>query len=136
MRSLLEKQREATRVRDEFISIASHELKTPLTSLKLQTQINKRYISRSGATEAAVAADRFEKYVNVSAQQLDRLARLVEDMLDVSRMSAGKLLLNLAEVDLSELLEEVTERLSPQVAAAGCELNLDVEEGLRGSWDR
>ncbi len=136
VRSLLEQQREATRVRDEFISIASHELKTPLTSLKLHTQLNKRIIGRNGGGEASVSAERFEKYVNTSAQQLDPLARLVEDMLDVSRISAGKLQLNKTEVDLSDLVHEVTERLAPQLAAAGCELSLATEAGLLGNWDR
>jgi signal transduction histidine kinase len=136
VRSLLEQQREATRVRDEFISIASHELKTPITSLKLHTQINKRVIGRAGGGDPPAWMDRFEKYVNISAQQLDRLARLVEDMLDVSRISSGRLLLNKTDVDLSELLREVTERLSPQVAAAGCSLTVSSEPGLWGHWDR
>jgi signal transduction histidine kinase len=136
VRLLLEQQREATRVRDEFISIASHELKTPLTSLKLHTQINKRIIGSASGPDDQMPVARFQKYVNVSGQQLDRLARLVEDMLDVSRINAGKLLLSKSEVDLAELAHEVAERIGPQVSGAGCRLTVDADAPCIGQWDR
>jgi signal transduction histidine kinase len=136
VRDLIEAHKEATRVRDEFISIASHELKTPLTSLKLHTQINLRYIHDPGNESGPGLPERFHKFVRVSAQQVDRLARLVEDMLDVSRISSGKLVLAKSAVDLPELLREVADRLAPQIAAAGCTLSLSAGVPVRGTWDR
>jgi signal transduction histidine kinase len=136
VRTLLKKQQEATRIRDEFISIASHELKTPLTSLKLQTQINRRLLQGKPEVIAAALTDRFQKYLDVSGKQVERLTRLIEDMLDVSRINAGKLALRKDEVDLPELIEEVADRLSPQISAAGCTLSLEIESPIRGYWDR
>jgi signal transduction histidine kinase len=136
VRTLLKKQQEATRIRDEFISIASHELKTPLTSLKLQTQINRRLLQGKPEVVAAALTDRFQKYLDVSGKQVERLTRLIEDMLDVSRINAGKLALRKDEVDLPELIEEVADRLSPQISAAGCTLSLEIESPIRGYWDR
>jgi signal transduction histidine kinase len=136
VRALLEKQQEATRIRDEFISIASHELKTPLTSLKLQAQINMRFLTEHVEPQSAAVVERFRKFVRSSSEQVDRLTRLIEDMLDVSRINAGKLILNRAEVDLAELVREVADRLTPQFSAAGCELTLSLQDNIRGAWDR
>jgi signal transduction histidine kinase len=133
VKALLLKHTEATRMRDEFISIASHELKTPLTSLKLQTQINQRLLMGGG--EAAYKPERMNRLVETTARQVDRLSSLVEDMLDISRINMGKLLLKLSTFDLAELIVETIERFLPQLEAAHCELHLDVKDAIIGSWD-
>lgn len=134
VRSLLQKQAEATRVRDEFISVASHELKTPLTSLKLQAQLSKRQFRGAGAE--SYSRERVDKLVDSTERQVDRLVRLVEDMLDISRITTGKLAMQKGPVDLEELASEVVERISPQIAAAGCELHINLQSGINGHWDR
>lgn len=113
--------RSAVRARDEFLGIASHELKTPLTSLRLQIQMAQR-----GLTPAD--PDKLIKQAN-------RLARLVDDMLDISRINAGKLVLDPAPADLSALVNDVLDRFQPQLAAAGSSVRRDLAPGLVGAWD-
>jgi signal transduction histidine kinase len=134
VRELLERHTAAARVRDEFISIASHELKTPLTSLKLQTQINERRIASGDLT--AFDPVRTRKLIESTSRQVDRLTRLVEDMLDISRINLGKFHLNIEDFDLAEMVVETAERTRPQAEAAGCEITVNVGESIIGCWDR
>lgn len=133
VRDLLENQLNATRIRDEFISIASHELKTPLTALKLQNQITKLQ-TKDG--QLPMTAERIQKFVMLTASQVDRLSRLVEDMLDVSRISSQKLPLDRSTFDLVELAREILDRFAPQLEAAGCEYELRSRGPVTGQWDR
>jgi signal transduction histidine kinase len=120
---------EAVRVREQFISTASHELKTPLTSLSLVVQ----QMIRLRAGEAIPGA---EQRLRNLQRHTDRLARLVDDLLDVSRVTAGRLHLDLAPVDLSEVVREVAARFDHDVARAGTTLRLDAPPGVVGEWDR
>jgi signal transduction histidine kinase len=133
VRDLLEAQVKATNIRDEFISIASHELKTPLTALKLQSQISKWQAKN---TDAPMTQEQISKFVNLTSNQVDRLTRLVEDMLDVSRINSQKLLLERTTFDLVELAEEIIDRLTPQLETAGCETELVQQGPVAGVWDR
>ncbi len=133
VRDLLKKQAEATRVRDEFISVASHELKTPLTSLKLQTQLNQRLINRADA--AVYQPTRVKKLVETTDNQVNRLVRLVDDMLDVSRMNTGRLSMNKKDVNLSRLVKDILDRTQPQLAAVGCTLTSELDPDTDGQWD-
>lgn len=133
VRDLLEAQVKATSIRDEFISIASHELKTPLTALKLQSQITK-WQSKNLSTP--MSQEQIAKFVNLTSNQVDRLTRLVEDMLDVSRINSQKLLLEKTRFDLVSLAEEIIDRLSPQLNAAECVVELAQNGPVFGVWDR
>jgi signal transduction histidine kinase len=133
VRGLLKELNAAVSQRDEFISIASHELKTPLTSLKLQTQLHERALNRGDTS--LFSPDKLRKIVHGTNQQLDRLARLVEDMLDVSRINTGKLTVQKTQMDLTSLIGEIIERLSPQLDEAECVLNMDLEKNVVGTWD-
>lgn len=133
VRELLEAQERATKIRDEFISIASHELKTPLTAMKLQSQI-ARYRAKDG--NLAMSPERVAKFVDGTSSQVDRLTRLVEDMLDVSRIGAQKLLLEKTRFDLVDLTAEVLDRFLPQLEAAGCQMSLHAPTPVEGDWDR
>jgi signal transduction histidine kinase len=128
VRELIKKQVEATKMRDEFISIASHELKTPLTSLKLQTQINQRLMKKDLPTFSS--SERVQKLVDLTDRQVNRLARLVEDMLDVSRVNTGKLAMQKKETDFSALVQEVAEGMLTQASLADCELQLALTPGI------
>ena len=112
--------RTALRAREEFLGIASHELKTPLTSLRLQLQMAQR--------GSRLDAERLLKQAN-------RLARLIDDMLDITRVDTGKLAINRAPVDLSSLVDDVVERFEPQFAAMGSTVRKEVPEGIVGDWD-
>ena len=110
MTAAKEETNEALRLREEFISLASHELKTPLTSLKLQTQIAIRKIQTS-ENEVLNAT----KILETFDYQVKRLTRMVEDMLDISRIKSGKLELERATVDLTMLVEKLVNRFKEQI---------------------
>lgn len=118
----------AIRGRDEFISIASHELKTPITSLKLQFQMAARQIE-AGDIRVFIE-DAVRKRVSSVNRQLDRMTRLIEDMLDVSRVATGKLHLDRKNFDLSELARECAERFAEQLRSVGASLELDIENDV------
>lgn len=119
--------------RDDFISIASHELKTPITSLKMQMQVASRSISKSPSPH--VDATYVKKIMDTSNTQLDRLTRLVEDMLDISRISTGKMVMSYQEVDFSELVKDVLTRFADQMKELGIDIHASLEEGVNVSCD-
>jgi PAS domain S-box-containing protein len=123
------------RTRDEFLSIASHELKTPLTSLKLISQLQRRAAEKNDpkAFDPQVLNDFFLQ----TEKQVNRLNRLVDDMLDVSRIRSGKLKIELETFDLCSLIAEVLDRFSGQFKEAGYELpETALCETAVGKWDR
>jgi PAS domain S-box-containing protein len=124
----------AVHTRDEFLSIVSHELRTPITSMKMQAQITKRSIARNDLN--ALAPDRVEKLVNQLDRQLDRLTRLVDDMLDLSRLNTGKLTISPERVELCSLIYEMVERFHAQFESARCPVSIDCSDEIVGMWDR
>ncbi len=131
---LLSREQEAVRARDEFLAIASHELKTPLTSLKLQTQMHRRNLERGDPH--AFSPDKMKRMVESSDKQIDRLSRLIDEMLDINRISAGKLSMQIELFDFSTVFLEVVERMAPQFEAAGSELVVDCDSEVMVQWDR
>ncbi|WP_437644174.1 AAA family ATPase [Sorangium sp. So ce362] len=119
--------------RDEFLLVASHELKTPLTSLKMQSHLIERLLRRYQRAE--IAPERIDAALQVLNRQIARLAHLVNELLDVTRLSAGRLTLVRAPVDLAALTREVVERMSQQLADARCGVQLDLDEPVVGRWD-
>lgn len=107
--------KEAIRARDEFISICSHELKTPVTSLKLQFQIAERLLKRGD--RKVFAEEQVRRRIVTANRQLDRMTKLIEEMLDVSRIGAGRLLLNFEPLEIGELGREVMDRFAEQFMA-------------------
>lgn len=124
----LAQTREALRLRDEFLSIASHELKTPITTLQLQLQSVRERVE---ALDQRVASK-----IDRAARSSDQLAQLVESLLDVSRIASGRFELKLERFDLAESVREVIERFRDAAAKAGCELSARIEGSLPGTWDR
>jgi PAS domain S-box-containing protein len=97
---------EAIRLREEFLSIASHELKTPLTPLKLQLQLLQRRAAKLADDEASAL---FLKRLDSAMSAAERLDRLVDALLDASRIVSGRLQIELEEFDLAELLHELVD---------------------------
>jgi PAS domain S-box-containing protein len=120
---------DAIRVRDEFLSIASHELKTPITTLQLQIQSLLRRAD-GGAIEGLGTR------LGAAERQVERLTGLINDLLDISRITGGRLDLSIEEVDLAGVVRDVTARMEEQLARAGCPLKLSSPEAQRGKWDR
>jgi PAS domain S-box-containing protein len=132
---LLREAQEAVRVRDEFLSIASHELRTPLTPLNLKLHALLR-VAESAAPGGAVPAARVAADVHIAQRQVRKLADLIRDLLDVSRLAHGRLSLNPEDVDLAALTREVTAGLAPEAERAGCIVEVHAERGVAGHWDR
>ena len=123
----------AVRVRDDFLSIAGHELKTPLSALKLQIQSLQLHTGKGlfGETDPRLR-ERLEK----AANHIVRLERLVGELLDVSRISSGRMTLQLEKLDLTALLGDVVDRFGEQLARAGCAISLQSPPRVDGEWDR
>lgn len=125
----------AINCRDEFLTIASHELRTPLTSLKLQAQGINRVIKKNGPLDEDFRA-RVEKAMSNTEKQVDRLAKLVDDLLDVSQINAGKLRIQPCEVDLGEMLHSVIDRYTDQARDKNVVFIANLQEKIVGNWDR
>lgn len=131
---LYERAQKAILARDEFLSIASHELKTPVTSLKLQIQLTRRNVKPE--LKQAPSPERLVKFLDIANTQVDRLTRLIEDLLDVSRIQAGKITFDFERVDLAELMRDVISRYADPLREAGCELTLDIQDRVVAEVDK
>jgi PAS domain S-box-containing protein len=125
--------REAVRARDEFLSIASHELKTPLTTLQLQIQGLARR-ARAGRDQPGLEA--IAPRLSTAERQVERLTGLINNLLDISRITAGRLDLDLEAVDLSAVAREVGSRFREELARVGSAFEIDDDGPCVGQWDR
>lgn len=123
----------AVKMRDDFMSIVSHELRTPLNGLMLDTQLRRLHLSR-GKLEH-FAADRLGVLFERDERQLAGLTRLIEDMLDVSRIRTGKLSIRPEPANLADIARRVLGNFAVQAQAAGCDLSLGAPEVVEGVWD-
>lgn len=136
LRELNQTQQELQRslkMRDEFMSLVAHELRTPLNTLFLETQMRSLQIKRGNA--AAFAPQQMEAMVQRDERQIKSMIRLIDDMLDVSRMRSGKLSIRPTQVQLMSLLERIVSDLSLQAATTGSSLTLQPHDPVSGCWD-
>ncbi|WP_244219651.1 sensor histidine kinase [Corallococcus interemptor] len=116
---------EAVRTRDDFLSVASHELRTPLTSLRLQVDLLRRMAE--GKEPESVGSDKVKARLDAADRQLRRLASLLDNLLDVSRIRTGKLDFELARGDLAPMVQDLVARFGDEAKQAGVELDARVE---------
>ena len=116
--------------RDEFLSVASHELKTPLTSLLLLLQIMERNLHAIAGRPAEQLVDSLHKSLGRAISQANRLTRLVDELLDVSRVRAGRLEVQLSDLDLGDLLRTQVDRFQEHLRSGGIEVELSAEPGV------
>src|SRR5207248_3316421 len=102
--------REAVRMRDDFLTVAAHELRTPLTTLRLQAQ----QLARSSGSDSA----------RIQLRSVDRLCRLSEELLDVSRIGGGQVRLKTQRADVRQIVQEMAGRLSEEAARNGCSIEV------------
>jgi signal transduction histidine kinase len=121
---------DALRVREEFLAIAGHELRTPLAALLMQVQSLERSAHQDG-----IPARWKERLRKASAAGL-RLEKLINEMLDVTRIAAGRLKLEPESTELDELVREVAGRFSEQPSRKESPISLRIESKVAGLWDR
>lgn len=114
---------EAISIRDGFLSVAGHELKTPLTALQLQLRCLTREVQDAAR-------------VSKLSRQCRRLSSLVDELLDVSRITAGRLRLELEELDLVTVARDRIQGLAEELDRADCEVLLLAPGPVVGRWDR
>ena len=123
----------AVRMRDDFMSIVSHEVRTPLNGLILETQLRKMHLARDNA--AAFTMEKMQAMVDRDERQIQSLIRLIEDMLDVSRIRTGKLSIRPSTFDLSQTVANLLESFAAQISAAQSRVNFTACQSVTGQWD-
>ncbi|WPN44466.1 hybrid sensor histidine kinase/response regulator [Pseudomonas sp. P8_241] len=124
---------QAVRMRDDFMSIVAHEVRTPLNGLILETQLRKMHLARDNAD--AFTLDKMHAMVDRDERQIKSLIRLIEDMLDVSRIRTGKLSIRPTHFDLAVLVRDLLQNFAQQIEAAEASVSLDAAQAVIGSWD-
>lgn len=117
------REREVDRMKSEFVSLVSHELRTPLTSIK-------GYVDLLLDGEVGEVAAEQQEFLGIVKSNADRLVALINDLLDISRIEAGRVELHRAPLDLARLVAEIADSLRPQIAAKQQQLALDFPAGL------
>lgn len=125
----------AIQARDDFITIASHELRTPLTPLKMQLQLARKYLLAPKKFPQLKESTPNDLIMDAELQ-VDRLAKLVENLLDVSRITSSGISLKPEAVDLNELVMTVVNHFSAELVASKCILTTTLGKGITGEWDR
>ena len=128
-----EELQHAVKMRDDFMSIVAHELRTPLNTLFLESQLRRMQLGRGNM--AAFDAPQLEAMFARDDRQIRNMVRLIEDMLDVSRIRSGTLSVRPVKTELSMLLQRVIDDLAQQAAAVGSTITLHAPQPVDGWWD-
>ena len=118
--------------RDDFLSVASHELRTPMTSLMLTVQ----YMLQSRPAGGTLTAESLGRNLDRIRHSAERLQRLSDQLLDVTRIERGRLDIEPVKLELGALVRQVVEDLRFELKRAGCSVELDIGEPAWGWWDR
>lgn len=123
----------AVATRDVFLSICSHELKTPLTSLKFQSDMAKRKLAQRD--DSVFNRENVLKMIHQNDRQADRLGRLVDDMLDLTRIQSGKLTMNLEPAELGRLVRSVVANCNDHFGGLQGQITFNSCEEAVGHFD-
>jgi signal transduction histidine kinase len=118
---------EALRARDEFLAIAAHEIRGPITSIHLSVQaIMRKRLQPAASAHALELIEREDR----------RLSRFIDELLDIGRLRAGQLQFHLEDVDLADAVQDAAARLRAELTASGSSLTVTAQPGVVGEWDR
>lgn len=131
-KQLLDDLQQAVHARDEFLSIASHELKTPLTSMELQLERLKKV--RRTTPEVRLADDKVAEKLDMVERQAERLTILINNLLDVTRITNGRMDLRCERLDLGQLAQSVVSRACDSIGRGRCQVR--IQDDVVGEWDR
>jgi PAS domain S-box-containing protein len=124
------KVEDLSRLKDEFLSIASHELRTPVTSIKGYTQLAKMLIAEGDLQTS-------EEYLDIALDQIDRMSRLILELLDVSRIETGRLEIRREAIPWPHFVREVVQRHHTAVSDRRFHVSVPSEERpINGDRDR
>lgn len=123
----------ALKMRDDFMSLVAHELRTPLNTLHIETQVRRMKLQRGELN--AFDKDSFSAMIERDTRQVQSMIRLINDMVDVSRINSGSLSIREGEVDLSQLVTRLASDFSQQAQSTGSSFHLDIVAGVIGHWD-
>ncbi len=129
---LLRSAEDAIRAREEFLAVASHEVKTPLTPLRLKLQKLQRLAARGGPLSPVDV----ERAVSGVDEHVSHLVALMDDLMDVSRIARQGLRLSVGPTDLEDAVRDAVERHRNDLERAGCHVSVSLPRGVVGCWDR
>ncbi len=128
---------EGIRARDDFLVIAAHELRTPITPLTLQTVGLLRELDSEGELGMSPEArERLSRRLSIVNRSTERLQQLIERLLDVTQLTTGLLSLQREPTDLVALVDEISTRLREQAEKSGGSIHVHAEAPVSGQWDR
>ena len=131
---LLEDRRQAVAARDQFLAVAAHELRTPLATLAMLVDHLIGPPLPHATTESGGVVVQKRQLAMVK-RQVDRLTALVVEMLDVSRITDGRLQLSLGPVDLRDVIREVLDRFAPEIQRCHVTVRVNAPDPAPGIWD-
>ncbi len=124
---LYRRAHEALKARDEFLSVAAHEIRGPLTAIQLSLQSMRR---------AKVRPETVPKLLETAEREGKRLGQFVDELLDLGKIREGRLAFHFETVSLGEVVRDVATRLDPDIIRSGSSLALVTEANVVGKWDR
>ena len=134
-----EQLKELDRMKSQFLSIASHELKTPITAMSGFLQVALRRVRRlsqgNAAAPVAEGLNGITDQLEIVYRQTGKLARLVDELLDVSRIQTGRIEFRYGDVDLSELANEVATRMQLTTTTHAISVRRDSENVVKADRD-
>jgi signal transduction histidine kinase len=131
---LLEDRRQAVAARDQFLAVAAHELRTPLATLALLVDYLIAPLHPHSATEPDGVVVQ-KRQLEMLKRQVDRLTALVVELVDVSRITGGRLQLSLGPVDLRDVVREVLDRFELEIQRRHVTLKVNAPDPAPGIWD-
>ena len=120
-------------MRDQFMSMVAHELRTPLNTLLLDTQVRLLQIDRK--VMSGMNADDIKTMLAKNSRQYNSMVRLIDDMLDVTRIRNGKLSVKRAKVCLTNLVNKIVHDFEPIAEVNGTTIQANIQESVNGVWD-
>ncbi len=136
IRTRLQELQRAVGARDEFIATVAHELRNPIAPLTFQVRLALNKAEQLAAAGTPVSVEWIQTQLRGVEQRLHRLLETLDRLLDVSRLSTGRIDLQAEPMDLAEVVREVIDGFDAELAVARCKLTLSARGRATGSWDR
>ena len=136
IRGRLQELQRAVAARDEFIATVAHELRNPIAPLMFQVRLALNKVEPLAASGAPVSVEWIRSQLRGIEQRLHRVLETLDRLLDVSRLSSGRIDLQLESINLGDVIREVIEGLDAELAVARCKLTVSERHPATGVWDR